>query len=455
MNQNTQYIQGLNYDLKKLLAVNLQSSSQPACPDREHKSGQVIVCKKTPRNITNNLSESSLLNPSMGVIFPGALIKQDQTLAEGLPTPYTLPRAPLTIRIGLPGLGGKELVTIASPTSAIVETEIEKVVDYWLDNVRDKGYKTPIRAFSNASKSYTKEQIGVEMGFGAQWGKSSATASLKTQSSREETVVYQMFKQIYYTVYIDNPAEAGAVFADSVKLDSTNMPATQPAGIVRSVDYGRLIVVQMTTTSNVTEVDAEAAVNYCTATGTQISGDLKTKYENIAKNSQWQVLVLGGGSDSAQLLTGDYTKIGQAIANGIEFSKNNPAYPVSFIVADLKTQNVSQIKTTTDYIETNCWVMPDCTVTVKHKGAYVAKFVVKWNDAVEGAKSWDSGKKTAGYEYTLPPFPGDTTDISVTGIDDTGLVWDKHHEKTIRYNVLDGNKTVTIGGTTLNMTISG
>jgi hypothetical protein len=43
----------------------------------------------------------------------------------------------------------------------------------------------------------------------------------------------------------------------------------------------------------------------------------------------------------------------------------------------------------------------------------------------------------------------------VTGIDDTGLVWDKHHEKTIRYNVLDGNKTVTIGGTTLNMTISG
>jgi thiol-activated cytolysin len=459
MNDNTQYIQGLKYDLNELLAVNLEPSSQPVYPDREEKSGQVIVCKKIKHDLARNLSENALLNPSTGVVYPGSVLKQDRTLAEGLPTPYALPRGPLTIRVALPGLGDKGVATIKSPTNVSVEVEIEKIINYWFDNIKDKqGYKPPIRAFSMSHKSHTKEQIGVEFGFGAQWGKSSATLGLKVQSTHEETIVYRAFRQIYYTVYIEEPEEAGAMFADSVKLDATNMPATQPPGFVRSVDYGRIIIVQMTTTSQVTAQECEATLDYTTMVGVKIDSKLKEKYEKIAQDSSFQALVLGGGNDAAQLLSGDPKKIGEAIINGIEFSKNNPAYPVSYVVADLKSRVVSEMKTTTSYIETVREVLMNRSITLRHRGGYVGWFTVAWkeNDGSGRfvAKSYNSGDKTNPWDHTLT-FPGDATDFIVTGHNYTGLIWDKHREKSMRYGVLDGDKTVTIGGTTLNMSIKG
>lgn len=235
------------------------------------------------------------------------------------------------------------------------------------------------------------------------------------------------------------------------------MPVTQPPGFVRSVDYGRIIIVQMTTTSQITEQESEATLD-CVTGGIKIDSKLKEKYEKIAQNSSFQVLVLGGGNDTAQLLSGDPEKIAEAIIKGIEFSKTNPAYPISYIVVDLKSRAVSEMKTTTSYIETVRKVLPDRSITMKHRGWYVAWFTMTWRECDESGafvtKSFNSGNKTNPWDHTLT-FPGDAIDFVVTGHNYTGLLWDKHREKSIRYGVLDGNKTVTIGGTTLNMSISG
>jgi thiol-activated cytolysin len=459
MKHNTDYIQNLKYDLNELLAVDLEPTSQPVYPPRERKSGQVIVCTKTKHDVSSNLSENALLNPSTGVVFPGAILKQDRTLAEGLPTPYTLPRGPLTIRVALPGLKDKGVATIQSPNNIAVEVAIEKIIDHWFKEVKDKeGYQPPVRAFSMSHKSYTKEQIGVELGFGAQWGNNRATLGLKTESTHELTIAYRAFRQIYYTVYIEEPEEAGAMFADSIKLDVTNMPAAQPPGFVRSVDYGRIIIVQMTTTSQITGQEAEATLDYTTMGGVKADSKLKEKYEKIAQNSSFQALVLGGGNDTAELLSGNPKQIGEAIIKGITFSKTNPAYPISYTVVDLKSRAVSEMKTTTRYIETVRTVLPDRSIMLKHRGGYVAWFTVTWKEYDDQSekfvtRSYNSGDKTNPWDHTLW-FPGDARDFVVTGHNHTGLLWDKHREKTIRYGVLDGNKKVTIKGTTLKMSIT-
>jgi hypothetical protein len=86
----------------------------------------------------------------------------------------------------------------------------------------------------------------------------------------------------------------------------------------------------------------------------------------------------------------------------------------------------------------------------------VAKVVVTWKEYNPATgkrdleKSFDSGKKTAGYETKLY-FPGDAETFSVKGINDTGLLWDKHRTKEWRVGTLDGDKIIKIGGTTLNM----
>lgn len=451
---NTQYIQSLQYDLDKILAVDLtprQIDFSECGESHEHGPGEVIIVTKKQRDASSNLTENSLLNPSAGVVFPGAVLKQDHTLAEGLPTPYTFPRAPLTIRVDLPGLEEKGVIAIKSPTNINVEVVIQKVIDYWFDNLKDKqGYMPTIRAFSEAHKAYTKEQIGIDCGFGAQWGKSQATGGLKVESTDEETIVYRIFKQIYYTVLVEEPELAGAMFTKRVKLDADNMPATAPPGFVRSVDYGRIIIVQMTTTEKVTEQQAEATLEY-KSLGTKFDSNLREHYEKIAQNSSFKALVLGGGNTSAAVLGGDIGKMQEAITKGIEFSKESPAYPISYTVADLKTRAVSEIKTTTKYIETVREVLKDRSITLYHKGGFVANFNVKWQEYDENQKDyvwryWKSGDKTAPYEYMLS-FPGDARDFTIEGR--YAIFIKTWRSKFKKYSVLTGDKKITLSGTTL------
>lgn len=451
---NTQYIQSLQYDLDKILAVDLtpkQIDFSGVGESREHRTGEVIIVTKKQQDASSNLTENTLLNPSGGVVFPGAVLKQDHTLAEGVPTPYTFPRGLLTIRVDLPGLEDKGVITIQSPTNVNVEVAIQKVIDYWFDDVKSKhGYMPTIRAFSEAHKAYTKEQIGIECGFGAQWGKSQATAGLKVESTDEETIVYRVFKQIYYTVLVEEPEVAGGMFAKGVKLDANNMPATNPPGFVRSVDYGRIIIVQMTTTEKVTEQEAEATLEY-KSLGTKFDSKLRENYEKIAQNSSFKALVLGGGNASAEVLGGDIGKMNEAITKGIEFSKSNPAYPISYIVADLKTRAISEMKTTTKYIETVRKVLQDRSITLHHTGGFVANFNVKWQEYDKNQKdyvwkSWNSGDKTAPYEYMLS-FPGDARDFTVEGR--YAIFIKTWRSKFKKYSVLDGNKNITLSGGTL------
>lgn len=455
-NARTQYIQSLVYDLNKLLAVNLQPSSQPAYdPRAQEPSGDVIVTTVTPRNLTSSLSENSLLSPSTGVIYPGAIVMQDQNLANGTPTPYTLARGPLRIYVDLAGLGDKAYTTIESPTNVSVATAVQNIVNYWLDNVTKEGYKPVVRAYSESQKSYTQSQIAVSLGFGAQWTKCNATASLSTESTMEQTIIYRGLRQIYYTVQIEEPIEVGDMFSSNVTLSPDNMKPEHPPGYVRYVDYGRIIVVQMITSTQTSTVEAQQALDVYTS-GVTVSEELKAKYKNITENSTFKAIVIGGGSDSGSVLAGDIESISKAIIGGLEFSKTNPAYPISYAVADMKSRSLSEIKTTTSYNEIERKRLYSRSITLKHSGAYVAKFVVSWKEYNPATgkrdleKSFDSGKKTAGYETKLY-FPGDAETFRVKGINDTGLLWDKHRTKEWRVGALDGDKIIKIGGTTLNM----
>ncbi|MDP6927431.1 MAG: thiol-activated cytolysin family protein, partial [Rhodospirillales bacterium] len=99
----------------------------------------------------------------------------------------------------------------------------------------------------------------------------------------------------------------------------------------------------------------------------------------MVKNSTFKVLALGGGAQgSEELFSGDPSKIQDVIASGIVFSKDNPAYPISYKVADLKTREIARMAVSTDYIETNCRQYANGYVELKHEGAYIAKFSVSY-----------------------------------------------------------------------------
>jgi thiol-activated cytolysin len=451
--KNTDFVNSLNYDLNELLAVNLTPNSLPntSTETAQNPDRSVTVCEKKERKAGADMIENLLLIPSNNVIYPGAVLQQDHTLAEGLPTVYPVLRAPIKIYVKLPGLGDRALVNIENPSGSNVNKEIDKALDYWFNYQQVEGYSTPVLAASTARQAYTKEQIGIDLGFGAQWVKSSATANLKVGSSDEKAFFYKTFKQIYYTVFVDDPLDAGSVFADSIFMGDVRPKSwaeEHPPGFISSVDYGRIIIVQVESSAKENQVNA--MLNAKLSKGV---ADFKIKtnstYDRIANESSFQCFVMGGGASSAPILIGgDIELIRDAISGGINLSRSNMPYPISYTVKDLKTREISQIKTTTDYIETTCNTLQKHVITLTNKGAYTAKFSVTW-DTPKGSDETHSNLLTVNKEYSVS-VPADATNVKVKGTIYTGVAWEWRRYETKKYDKIDKDISVWIGGTTFD-----
>jgi thiol-activated cytolysin len=355
------------------------------------------------------------------------------------------------VRLDLPGCGAACTQTISNPNNVSVANAVDAMADRYVAGAPRVG----ARAFYQATKAYSKSQIGVEMGFSAQWENNSASASANVSNVTEQTVVVKAFKQVYYTALAQDPGQPGSVFLDSVQLNPGNMNASGPPGWVSSVDYGRLIIVQMVSNSAVLKAKAEAAMEYATGGGATLAGNLKVEAENIAKNSDFRVLVLGGNAgDTAELFKGKFSGVAEVIARGLPFTPNSPAYPISYKIQDLKTRQLATMKLTTQYTKSECQEYPNGYVDLKHNGGYVAFFEVKWQEKSDDGrrlvdKSWSSGDKTAGYS-TRVWLPGDASSIELKGGEYTGLVWDKiRYPLNLRPSAVP-NKCYEIYGTTLD-----
>jgi thiol-activated cytolysin len=97
------YIRDLDYDPRILLSVQPDGATEtmPAKTTRSTEGSEVVLTTKTQHSLSKNLTDVAILRPTSGVIFPGALVRADQQLMEGLPTPISLPRGPLTISADL------------------------------------------------------------------------------------------------------------------------------------------------------------------------------------------------------------------------------------------------------------------------------------------------------------------------------------------------------------------
>jgi len=457
-----EYISDLNYDPRDILNV-VPDGSTTTSPVKERTSSNnsVIICTKTKTSLKKTLDEVAILNPTAGVVFPGSLILADGDLMEGHPTPIALARAPCTLSIDLPGLKVPSGTFV--PDHASVKEFINEKLEEWNAKAKIDGYVNAARSMLNITQAFTSQQAALDLGFNAKWASGNASAQLKVSSNSERSVVVAYYKQVFYSVTMNTPQSPSSVFADSVTVAEARraFDEKRPPAYVRSVDYGRILMVRMETTAIDTSANLKAAFEQATSGGVTASGNLKAKYENIVKNSTFTVVAIGGGAETpVQLFNGaadgQLKGLKEYIQKDSTFRRDNPGMPVSFQVAFLKDNRFATMGFTTDYTETQYVRYPNAFVKFRHAGAYVATFEVRWVENDESGnptrqKKWESGKKTAGYSKQID-LPGDAHSIRLRAWADTGLVWDPWGE--ILNVALEGadNKCYRVTGTTLNRT---
>ncbi|MCG2419313.1 thiol-activated cytolysin family protein [Aequorivita sp. F47161] len=448
---------GLQYDPRILLSVNNQGSIVPvqnetsSSESKKEGNNSVIVCRKSSYNLTSNVEDVAIMRPTNGIIWPGALVIANRSLAEGLPTPITsLTKAPTRITVDLPGLGSGASVLVNNPTNSTTQAAIDNLLEKWNSS---PNYKVqPAVSTYTETMAYSNEQVAVKLGVNySQMGLSVSTElGVKTSNSRKVFIV--MYKQVFYTVNLDLPPNPADYFAPNVTIaDVKNaVNSKAPPGYVQSVSYGRILMFRMETSASTKDIDVKGAFEY--SSGAQTVGvDAAVQYKQILENSNISVITLGGNAEAAAQPVsaknaGDLAKYIQG-SNAV-YSRINPGLPISYTVRFLKDHTVAKMGLTTDYSKEECEEFPNLFIRLKQDGAYVAKFTIDYTED-GNPKKWESGEKTAGWTKTVN-LPYNAKNIQLNGVAATGLVWDPWGEiikKTLNGN--DVNKCYRAYGTTL------
>ena len=449
------YLFGLNYDKLNILTRKGEALENYTNTSTKQQGNEFVVVEKVKKNLSNGSADVAI--NGNGDIFLGALFKANQDLLENKPQQISLDRSKGRISVDLPGMVGGDSYVDANPTVSGMQEGVNTLLNRWHEKYAAKN-PAPARMQYESTSAYSMNQLKAK--FGSDFEKVGVNLKIDFEAVNkgEKQVEVVDFKQIYYTANFDAPKNPSDVFAPGVTVDqlkARGIDENTPPVYVSSVSYGRQMYVKFETTSKSTEL--KAAIN-AVIKGVPIKAE--SEWARVLKNTTVTVSIVGGNADgAARVVTGTVEDLKKLIQEGATFSTQNPAVPISYKTAFLKDNQVATIQSNTDYIETKVTSYKNGYLNLQHKGAYIARYYVYWDevtydkDGVESIRSrqWeDNGKnRTAGFQTELQ-FKGNVRNIRVKIQEKTGLVWEPWRTVYNRTDLpLVQKRTIINSGTTL------
>ncbi|MDU3085994.1 MAG: thiol-activated cytolysin family protein, partial [Streptococcus mitis] len=449
------YLFGLNYDKTNILTRRGEAIENYTNTSTKQQGSEFVVVEKVKKNLSSGHADVAI--NGNGDIFLGALFKANQDLLENKPQQISLDRSKGRISVDLPGMVGVDSYVDANPTVSGMQEGVNTLLNRWHEKYAAKN-PAPARMQYASTSAYSMNQLKAK--FGSDFEKVGVNLKIDFEAVNkgEKQVEVVDFKQVYFTANFDAPKNPSDVFASGVTVDqlkARGIDEKTPPVYVSSVSYGRQMYVKFETTSKSTEL--KAAIN-AVIKGVPIKPE--SEWARVLKDTTVTVSIVGGNADgAAHVVTGNVEDLKKLIQEGATFSTQNPAVPISYKTAFLKDNQVATIQSNTDYIETKVTSYKNGYLNLQHKGAYIARYYVYWDevtydkDGVESIRSrqWeDNGKnRTAGFQTELQ-FKGNVRNIRVKIQEKTGLVWEPWRTVYNRTDLpLVQKRTIVNSGTTI------
>ena len=449
------YLFDLNYDKTDILTRRGEAIENYTNTSTKQQGNEFVVVEKVKKSLSNGSSDVAI--NSNGDIYLGALFKVNQDLLENKPQQISLDRSKGRISVDLPGMVGGDSYVDANPTVSGMQEGVNTLLNRWHEKYAAKN-ATPARMQYESTSAYSMNQLKAK--FGSDFEKVGANLKFDFEAVNkgEKQIEVVDFKQIYYTANFDAPKNPSDVFAPGVTVDqlkARGIDEKTPPVYVSSVSYGRQMYVKFETTSKSTEL--KAAID-AVIKGVPIKAE--SEWARVLKDTKVTVSIVGGNADRAgRVVTGTVEDLKSLIQEGATFSTQNPAVPISYKTAFLKDNQVATIQSNTDYIETKVTSYKNGFLNLHHKGAYIARYYVYWDevtydkDGIESIRSrqWeDNGKsRTAGFQTEIQ-FRGNVRNIRVKIQEKTGLVWEPWRTFYNRTDLpLVQKRTIINSGTTI------
>ena len=449
------YLFGLNYDKTNILTRRGEAIENYTNTSTKQQGSEFVVVEKVKKNLSSSHADVAI--NSNGDIYLGALFKANQDLLENKPQQISLDRNKSRISVDLPGMVGGDSYVDATPTVSGMQEGVNTLLNRWHEKYAAKN-PAPARMQYESTSAYSMNQLKAK--FGSDFEKVGVNLKIDFEAVNkgEKQIEVVDFKQIYYTANFDAPKNPSDVFAPGVTVDqlkARGIDENTPPVYVSSVSYGRQMYVKFETTSKSTEL--KAAIN-AVIKGVPIKPE--SEWARVLKNTTVTVSIVGGNADgAARVVTGTVEDLKKLIQEGATFSTQNPAVPISYKTTFLKDNQVATIQSNTDYIETKVTSYKNGYLNLQHKGAYIARYYVYWDevtydkDGIESIRSrqWEHNgqNRTAGFQTELQ-FKGNVRNIRVKIQEKTGLVWEPWRTVYNRTDLpLVQKRTIINSGTTI------
>ena len=318
-----EYFNSLEFDRDNFFNNYLEDKNTAKSKTVQNADGSISVVQMKCINDNETMDTFGVAKANINTVYPGALLKANQGLITGNPTPIKLRRANLNITIPEAYMNdGKSVTTKVDPTNA---SAVNAAIAKLRSNFK-KGTDMPSNLVAKIEKVDSDEQIKAKMNFSqSMWGSLKIDASTDYQTSSQVVVVD--VNQIFYTVSADNVTDAD-LFADSVKLKQIKKEITseEPPVVVSNVNYGKRLVACIKTDDM--SFDLKTTVK-ASGLGGKVKGGAEAEVSEKLKNCSVRVFTIGGSSE----ISGKYLNV--SVDELMEMAAKNTKYdgyaePISY-----------------------------------------------------------------------------------------------------------------------------
>ena len=291
--QINQQIRALRYVPEEILAFPGSSITSFIPRTGELTPQKFVVVTKTKHTVSGSF-DIAVPNARRDITYPGALLLANQKLVEGVPDPLVVPKAPRRITIDLPGLTDDNSLVPETMDFAGVSAGINKLIGHWLDT---KSQQFTIAANTEFKRNilYNESEMALQFGVDVSYLKGKLGINFDSISKQETSAYLVMFRQIFYTVSVEQPVDPADIFDESVTWQDLagRIDEKDPPVYVQNVQYGREVYVLLTSNMSSTELKAhlDGSLEFQKGTVTT-SDDVKTK--NLNRQINCTVITVGG-----------------------------------------------------------------------------------------------------------------------------------------------------------------
>jgi len=387
------YIRGLTYDAKRVLAKRFTASGEeddkPLGDTVESHAREVVITKRRKSSLSQNAEEVSVFQPAGGVIYPGSIVRADEHLLNGTPTPITAligTGAQVTLKVSL---ANSEPFTIDTPEHGNVSAGIEAAVSKWLT----LGKTASSTVSYKSTQSYNSVQTAMALGLSAESLEGKVEGHLKLDTDSEANVVVAMVQQPFYTVQLNTPPSPSVLFKDQATVDEVraHITETAPPCYVSSVTYGRILLVKIETDKTLVKGEAEALLEYAKGDN-KLTADAKAKVDSLSQNAKITVAAIGSGSEEAVQVLSVKTpeELVQIVQDGSGLNVNNHGMPIAYRINFLKDNVLAKMAYTHEYVQEDYEIHRQGQIVFRNNNSgVIAHFCVLWDE-----KDYKTGKLT-------------------------------------------------------------